>query len=187
MTTVYYIRHAQPNFDNHDDLSRELTKKGASDSQRLVPFFRDMTIDAVFSSPYRRAVDTVRPIAEAKGLPISFIADFRERKVTDEWIVDFQGFARRQWEDFSYKLPDGESLLEVQARNITALEHLLEQHSNQTILIGGHGTALGTILNYYHPEFGYTEFQKLQPIMPCILRFRFSENQCMDIQWLPLP
>ena len=28
MTTVYFVRHAEPNYDNHDDMSRELSKKG---------------------------------------------------------------------------------------------------------------------------------------------------------------
>ena len=27
MTTVYFVRHAQPNYENHDDLTRELTEK----------------------------------------------------------------------------------------------------------------------------------------------------------------
>lgn len=28
MTNVYFVRHAQPNYENHDDLTRELTEKG---------------------------------------------------------------------------------------------------------------------------------------------------------------
>ena len=28
MTTIYFVRHAQPNYENHDDLSRELTRQG---------------------------------------------------------------------------------------------------------------------------------------------------------------
>nr|WP_300837777.1 hypothetical protein [uncultured Acetatifactor sp.] len=29
MTKVYFVRHAAPNFNNHDDLTRELTVRGA--------------------------------------------------------------------------------------------------------------------------------------------------------------
>ncbi len=28
MTHIYFIRHAEPNYKNHDDLNRELTEKG---------------------------------------------------------------------------------------------------------------------------------------------------------------
>ena len=27
MTNVYFVRHAQPNYENHDDLTRELTRR----------------------------------------------------------------------------------------------------------------------------------------------------------------
>ena len=31
MTTVYFIRHAEPNYNNHDDMSRDLSPKGLED------------------------------------------------------------------------------------------------------------------------------------------------------------
>lgn len=27
-TTVYFVRHAEPNYNNHDDMTRELSAKG---------------------------------------------------------------------------------------------------------------------------------------------------------------
>lgn len=30
MTTVYFVRHAEPDYSNHDDISRELTPKGTA-------------------------------------------------------------------------------------------------------------------------------------------------------------
>lgn len=38
--------------------------------------------------------------AEANGLPIEIIDDFRERKVGDNWVDDFKGYAEKQWDDF---------------------------------------------------------------------------------------
>lgn len=31
MTHIYFVRHAQLNYDNHDDFSRELSEKGLED------------------------------------------------------------------------------------------------------------------------------------------------------------
>ena len=79
MTTIYFVRHAQPNYENHDDLSRELTRQGLRDRMKVVEALKNIEIHAVVSSPYKRAVDTVAPLAESRGLAIRTDADFRER------------------------------------------------------------------------------------------------------------
>ena len=113
MTTVYFVRHAEPNYKNHDDMTRELTEKGLNDRKLVTEFLSDKAVDIVLSSPYKRAVDTVRDFAETKGFEVEIIEDFRERKIDSEWIEDFNAFSKAQWKDFNYKLSDGESLGEV--------------------------------------------------------------------------
>ena len=66
MTTVYFIRHAEPNYANRDEFSRDLTPKGIAQSERLLDVFRGIDIDVVFSSPYKRAVDTIYPLANSR-------------------------------------------------------------------------------------------------------------------------
>ena len=182
MTHVYFIRHAEPNYKNHDDLNRELTEKGLRDRELVTAFFAEKKVDVVLSSPYRRALDTVSPMASRHGLQIQTVPDFRERKTDSVWIEDFDAFARRQWEDFSYKLSDGESLGEVQRRNISALNEVLELYAGKTIVIGSHGTALSTVINYYQPLFGWKEFTRIRPLMPWVVHFVFSGNRCDRIE-----
>ena len=182
VTTIYFVRHAEPNYENHDDMSRELSDKGLKDRRLVTDFLMDKEIDAVLSSPYKRAVDTVREFADAKGLEIEKIEDFRERKVESEWIEDFVEFCKKQWNDFEYKLSDGECLNEVQKRNISALNHVLEEYSGKNVVIGSHGTALSTIINYFDSTFGYDEFQKIKNLMPWIVKMSFEGNKCLKIQ-----
>ncbi len=52
MTTVYFVRHVEPSYDNHDD-TRELSPKGLQDRKLVAAFLNDKQIDRVFSSPYR--------------------------------------------------------------------------------------------------------------------------------------
>ena len=66
MTTVYFIRHAEPNYANRDEFSRDLTPKGIAQSERLLDVFRGIDIDVFFSSPYKRAVDTIYPLANSR-------------------------------------------------------------------------------------------------------------------------
>lgn len=133
MTRVYFIRHAEPNFNNHDDLTRELSAKGLKDRKRVTEFLLDKNIDVAISSPFKRAIDTIKDFTDRIGMEIVIIDSFRERKVDSGWIDDFTAFTRKQWEDFSFKLSDGECLKEVQKRNVAALETVLEKYKGKNI------------------------------------------------------
>lgn len=181
MTKVFFVRHARPNCSNHDDLTRELAPEGLRDRALVTRFLLEREIGAVLSSPYRRAVDTVAQFAQAAGLEIQLEPDFRERRV-GAWIEDFDAFCRRQWADFDYKLSDGETLREVQERNIRALEQVLEAHPGQAVAIGAHGTALSTLIHYYDRSFGYAEFERIRDLMPWVVEFTFEGRACRSIR-----
>ena len=183
MNRVYYVRHAQPDYTNHNDMLRELTPKGMQDRKLVTAFLDDRNISIVLSSPFKRAIDTVSDFADKHHLEIETIDDFRERKIGDSWIDDFNDYARRQWSDFGYKLEDGESLREVQNRNIKALYKALDQYADKNIVIGSHGTALSTIINYYDDSFGYDDFEMIRDLMPWIVEFDFDdEHRCVEIK-----
>lgn len=186
MTKIYLVRHAEPNYNNHNDKSRELSAKGMADRELVTQFLSDKNIEVVLSSPYKRAVDTVAHFADSKGLKIETIDGFRERKVDSVWIEDFTTFSKAQWSEFNYKLSDGESLNEVQRRNISALNKVLEKHKNRNIVIGTHGTALSTIITYYDNSFGYEEFEKIRTVMPWIVEFTFQNDNCVSIKYIDL-
>ena len=182
MTNVYFIRHAEPNYDNHDDMTRELSEKGLKDRSLVTAFLQDKQIDAVLSSPFKRAVDTVCEFAERKGLEIEIVEDFRERRVDNCWIKDFKGFCKKQWEDFSYKLSDGECLLEVQERNIRVLKDVLKKYAGKNVVVGSHGTALSTMINYYDKTFGHAQFEEIRGLMPWVVQFCFDGEDCVEIR-----
>ncbi|MEY8462856.1 histidine phosphatase family protein [Streptococcus merionis] len=180
-TTIYFVRHAEPNYRNHDDFNRELTEKGMKDSLKVTHFFLDKKIDKVYSSPYKRAVDTVKDLADKLELPLQIEQDFRERKIDSVWIEDFNAFAKKQWENFSYRLSDGESLNQVQERNIRALEAIISKHPGQNLVVASHGTALSTIVNHYQSNFKLEQFQQIKHLFPFIVRFDFVANSCQSI------
>ncbi len=186
ITHVYFVRHAEPNFNNHDDKSRELTDKGLIDRVLVTDFLKDKMIDVVLSSPYKRAVDTVKDFADKYNLAVKTIYDFRERKVDSVWIDDFQAFTKQQWNDFTYKFSDGEALGEVQKRNISALNAVLLEYQNKNIVVGSHGTALSSIINYYDSSFGYKDFEQIRLLMPWVVKFIFNKTDCVGIERINL-
>lgn len=182
MNKIYFVRHAKPDFSVHDDLTRPLTEEGIESSKRVAQFFNDKNITKMYSSPYLRSIDTIKVLSQNLGLEIELVEDFRERTISDRWIENFNDFAEKQWTDFTYKLEYGESLNEVQARNIKELTKLLEENSNENIVVGTHGTALSTILNYFDPSFNLDSFRKIQSVMPWIACLEFEGNELISVE-----
>jgi phosphohistidine phosphatase SixA len=52
------------------DRERALDEKGRSDAQLLVSALRDHAIDRVVTSPHRRCLESVEPIARVRGLEV---------------------------------------------------------------------------------------------------------------------
>jgi len=182
MTTVYFIRHAQSDHTVRAEAVRPLTEKGLRDRALVTQFLRGKGVSAVYSSPYKRAMDTVAHFAESAGLEITTDERFRERKVDSVWIEDFAQFHEHQWANFAYKLSEGESLAEVQLRNIAVLEDVLARHDGEAIAIGTHGTALSTIINYFDSEFGYAEYCDMRDRLPWVAEMRFEGGKCAMIE-----
>lgn len=181
MTVIYFVRHAEPDYNDHNDLTRPLTTKGKEDVALVNRFFEDKKIDNVLSSPFLRAVDTVAGLAAGINKEVLILEDFRERKIDSGWIHDFDAFAEKQWSDFDYKLKDGESLGEVQKRNINALNGVRVAYKDKMLVIGSHGAALSTIINYYDRTFGYENFRVIKSLMPWIVKLTFEEDRCVSV------
>lgn len=182
MTIIYFVRHAEPDYNIHDDLTRPLTSKGKKDVELVNNFLEDKHIDVVLSSPFLRAIETVNKFSKKINTNIIVIDDFRERKIDNCWIEDFNNFSIKQWNDFDYKLINGECLREVQQRNINALKKILIEYKDHNIVIGSHGTSLSTIINYYDKSFGYDNFNEIRTLMPWIVKFTFNLEHCLEIE-----
>lgn len=184
-TLVYFVRHAEPDFSIKDEATRPLTQKGIEAAKRVAEVLADKGISKIYSSPYKRTIDTIRNFADSSKLEISTHDNFRERNV-GMWVEDFKAFAQNQWSDFDYKLEGGECLSEVQKRNIEALYEVLGSNKGKNIAIVTHGTALSTIINHFKPEFGYEGFWSIADKMPYILCFSFNEMELEALEEITL-
>ena len=187
MTTIYFIRHATPDRTSGEDATFPLSEKGQADVALVTAYLKDKDIDIVLSSPFKRSYDTVDDFAKSAGLTIETIDDFRERAISGErWIEDFATFAKNQWADFSYKLPCGECLSDVQSRNIAALDDVLTRHKGKNIAVGTHGTALSLIIHYYDPTYGIEDFMAMAGLMPWAVKMNFDDSGCIGIEKIDL-
>lgn len=159
MTSIFFVRHAQPDIAWEDDRTRPLTDVGLKDSKTVTAVLEKYTIDVYYSSPYKRSIDTIR--------------DCADRLEREKGINSLQ-YLEKRWQDFSFAEENGESLASVQQRNIEALIEILNKHPDKNIVIGTHGTALSTVLHYYDPSFGLEGFKRIWFSMPYIIRLDFD-------------
>ena len=181
MTTIYFIRHARTDYTVKDEVNRPLTHEGIESALRVKAFLSEVDIDLIYSSPYQRTVDTIKPYADSVCMEIELVNDLREREIGC-WVDDFDDFSFKQWHDFNYKLKNGESLQEVQDRNIQVVNNILKVHNNKTIAVATHGTALASIINYFDESFLYKGFQSIKQKMPLIMIAKFRDDILIDIK-----
>jgi 8-oxo-dGTP pyrophosphatase MutT (NUDIX family)/phosphohistidine phosphatase SixA len=70
---AYLVRHAKAGSRarwSEDDRLRPLSKAGRRQADALVTAFRGLDVERIVSSPYARCVQTVRPLALDRGLPV---------------------------------------------------------------------------------------------------------------------
>ena len=172
MTHIYFVRHAQPDHTWKDDRTRPLTEEGFQDTKAVAEFLKDKNIDVFYCSPYKRSMDTIAEAARFYGKEI--ITDERLREREQGINGNVEGMYQKRWANHLYHEEGGESISMVQERNMEALKHILTENENKNIVIGTHGTALSSILNYYDESFDCNSFLRIINWLPYIIELEFD-------------
>lgn len=159
MTTFFLIRHA-----SCDGLGQRLWGRtpgiclndtGNKQSQSLTDRFKNMSLDAVYSSPLDRALQTAMVIAESMNLDVK-TCDAANEIDFGEWTgKTFDELSRdERWRHFNRHrsvtmIPGGESFLEVQNRIVKELEALALQHGKAHVAIVSHADVLRAAVAYF--------------------------------------
>jgi len=114
----------------------ELNDTGLEQARKLANFLKNEPVAAVLSSPLQRAVATAEVIASQHRLPVETDQRLKELKVGDlegmsisNLRTTFSRFLLQWWQDGeATKLPNGESLVDLQQRAWKVVEGLLEKH-----------------------------------------------------------
>jgi len=135
------VRHGETHWNKGGliqggDSDIELNDTGLEQARKLAAFLESESITTILSSPLQRATATAKAIASHHQLPVEIDQGLRELKVGDlEGIsvsnlrTTFSRFLLQWWQDGeAMKLPNGESLVELQQRAWKVIEGLLERH-----------------------------------------------------------
>ena len=97
-SALYVIRHAKAGIRaawSGPDEERPLTRRGRKQARRLVERFQGLDIQRILSSPFVRCMQTVEPLAEARGLPVEVATELREGASVDELLRGLATFGDR--------------------------------------------------------------------------------------------
>jgi broad specificity phosphatase PhoE len=154
------VRHGETYWNDErrvqgGDSDIELNGTGLEQARKLAAFLENEPVIAILSSPLQRAIATAEVIASHHQLPVEVDQGLRELKVGElegmsvsNLSTTFSQFLMQWWQDGgTVKLPNGESLVELQQRAWKAVERLLERHKNNP----GHneGTTVVVVSHYF--------------------------------------
>jgi broad specificity phosphatase PhoE len=175
VTTIYLARHGESDwnaanrFQGHSD--RPLTDLGREQAQALGELVAAENVEAVYSSPLKRALETARIVAVRSGLEVVEDEDLREVD-TGSWSglsrAEVQerfpeGFDR--WTSGGAGWEDGESYEEMAERVLAAVNRIAAAHPGGSVLIVSHGGPIRAIQGAAN-GMDIDEYRRLRPVEP---------------------
>lgn len=157
MQRVLLIRHCEASAQHPE---APLTPRGTEQADALAQRLAPLEPDHVVSSPYRRAQQSVAPLATALRLAVALDERWRERRLGDEPIDDWRGAVRASFDDLDRVLPGGESSRSAQTRGRAALDDLLAAPYRLPVA-ATHGNLLALLLTAIDGRFGYAGWESL--------------------------
>jgi len=160
MTTIYLVRHAEAEGNLYriaqGQGNSNLTERGWRQVRALEARFREIPVDAVYSSDLYRTCATASAVYKAKGLPLRRRADLREIGVGC-WEHQTWGEIYRthplQMEYFSHKpsawsVEGGEAPAAVLERVRRAVQEIAAENEGRTVAVFSHGYAIRLLLGW---------------------------------------
>ena len=161
MKTILLIRHSEPIKDRTMPTAElPLSERGSRKAQELFSLKTFHSVQAVYTSSYRRATST------AEKLRAHFYMDerLRERELGNPDTLN-EAFWSRQYEDYNYKNDGGESLNETKERMTAVMcEIVSTMQDGDTVAVVSHAAAIcAYLLNWCTIEVMDTQ-KKLRKI-----------------------
>jgi 2,3-bisphosphoglycerate-dependent phosphoglycerate mutase len=157
VTRILAVRHGETEWNRatriqgHTDIG--LSERGRWQAERLAQALREEAIAAFYASDLSRALDTASAAARWHGKPVQTHQALRERA-----FGSFEGLTWAEIETHhpqhalawrtrvpEFAPPGGESLLQLQARVVQAVNDIASRHPGEQLMLVAHGGVLDII------------------------------------------
>ena len=183
MTTLVLIRHATNDWVHKGLLAGwtpgvHLNEQGRAQAQALAERLACSHLDAVYSSPLERALETAQAVVAPHGLEVR-----THEGIGEVHYGDWNGqplkklYKKPLWRSVQLypsgtRFPNGDSIGEMQARVVATLDEIRSAHPNQVVAIVAHADVIKAVVAYY-AGMPLDLFQRLviSPASVTIIRF----------------
>ena len=160
MTALFLIRHAANNFTQEEKLAGwlpgvHLNDEGHQQAGQMAAKMDKVKLDAIYSSPLERAVETAEYLAKPRGLeiqPREGLGEIRMGQWEGQKMDDLN--KSDEWRMFQFypsgaRPPGGETGRQVQMRAVDEVEAICAAHPEGSIAIVSHSDTLKAIVAHY--------------------------------------
>ena len=155
----------------------ELSEAGHMQAKHCADWLHLEHVDAVYSSPLRRAVQTAEPLAALKGLPIRIeagVAEFDQHSNEYIPVEELKASNDPRWQEMmSGSWQSDEDRTEFRARVIASVESIVSANPGGRVVVTCHG---GVINEYVAHVLGLPEGQFFYPNYTSIHRIAASSR-----------
>ena len=156
--TIYLVRHCRALGQERE---AELSEIGMEQVPLITNALKNTWIEAIFTSPMKRAIDSIRPLADELKIPVFLEENLSEKILQVPSCDDWMEKVERSFLDHSVVFPWGESAKEAQDRWMEVLNKTLES-TYDTICIVTHGAMMTLLLNYFDSKIGFEFYMNLE-------------------------
>ena len=133
-----------------------LNQQGCEQVAALGRRLSETPIAAIYSSPLERTLETAEAIRGARPLSVTSLDEIGETHC-GEWTGQYVNDALREtalWHEIQRfpsgaRFPGGESIFEMQARMVAAIERLRAAHSGETFVVVSHADPIRVAIAHY--------------------------------------
>ena len=133
-----------------------LNEKGRREALELAECLKNAPLQAIYSSPMERAIETAQPLARMKRLKIiksgglieTDIGDWKGMEIKKARKLDVWKIV--QATPSRFRFPSGESFLEAQTRQVSAVEEIVARHPGSAVIAAfSHADPIKLVMAYY--------------------------------------
>ena len=132
-----------------------LSEEGREQARALAERLAPVPIDALYASPLERCQETAAAVADAQGMKVETVQDVGEVRYGAWTGRALKELAKEplwkvvQATPSAARFPDGESIFEMQARAVLAVERLRAAHPRQTVAVCSHADVIRALACHY--------------------------------------
>ena len=186
MKKIVLIRHGKAAMAGKDH-ERELDEDGIIQASSLKNKLIELGLNnaKIYTSPFKRAIQTIKPFAEAnKNVTISEQKELEEIHMPKDDKLTKHQIIEKMWEDESFKVGNGISHSDHFNKIKPFLNEVFEKFKskNEDIIVITHGVLIGIILKFFFKiNFGFNDWKKMT--MPDIYMLNYdTDNNFIEMK-----